>query len=420
MVRVAVVGCGDRGVIYAREALACKGRFQIVGLAEPDLRRREAAAARFGVAADRCYETAEDLARAPKFADAVFNCTMDALHVATSLPLLRRGYDMLLEKPIAPTRGEAAKLLDCARETGRTVMICHVLRYAPFYAEIKRRILDGVVGRVTSIQMSEQVSYFHSSVSYVRGKYADPDICGSGLLLSKCSHDLDLMAWLLEGNAPAAVYSAGSVLPFRAENAPPGAAARCLPDCPHVATCPYSAPRLYIDYPQRWARRVWNDCGLSDADDGAKRASLLDPANPYGRCVYGTGLKIVDHQSVLVAFSDGATGTFTVTGGAAAPGRAIHIVGTKGEISGRMEDESFSVFTIDPPAPGGREEERVDVSALQKGDAHGGGDARILDDFHALMTGRTPSICCTSLESSLVGHGIVYSAEEFRERRFSV
>ena len=209
----------------------------------------------------------------------------------------------------------------------------------------------GDIGRVVTVQMAEQVSYFHSSVAYVRGKYADPKICGSGLLLSKCSHDIDLMAWLPEGNLPKAVYSAGSVLPFRPENAPAGATARCLPDCPHVATCPYSAPRLYIDHPQRWARRVWNDCGLADADDAAKLASLRDPSNPYGRCVYRTGLKIVDHQSVLVSFADGATGTFTVTGGAAAPERTIRLVGTKGEIEGRMEGQSFTVSLIAPPPP---------------------------------------------------------------------
>lgn len=52
----------------------------------------------------------------------------------------------------------------------------------------------GDIGRVVTVQMAEQVSYFHSSVAYVRGKYADPEICGSGLLLSKCSHDIDLMA----------------------------------------------------------------------------------------------------------------------------------------------------------------------------------------------------------------------------------
>lgn len=413
-IRVAVVGCGDRGMIYGREARARKDKFRIVAVAEPDARRRAEAAAAFGVPPSGCFASAEALAREPALADAAFNCTMDARHVATAIPLLRSGYDLLLEKPIAPARDGARAILACAEETGRAVMVCHVLRYAPFYSEIKRRVLAGAIGRVTTVQMAEQVSYFHASVSYVRGKYADPEICGSGLLLSKCSHDLDLMAWLLDGNRPTAVFSAGGVLPFRAENAPAGAAARCLPDCPYAETCDYSAPRLYVEHPQRWARRVWNDCGLANATDAARLEALRDPANPYGRCVFKTDLRIVDHQSVLVAFEDGATGTFTVTCGAAEPGRDIRLVGTRGVIEGRMEDQAFTVSTIAPEAPGGSLRERVDVSARQRGDAHGGGDGLILDDFHALVSGGTPSICCTSLASSLVGHEIVYVAEEFR------
>lgn len=419
MTRVAIIGCGDRGMIYGREAMARKDKFRIVAIAEPDARRRAAAAAAFGVPTDRCFTSAEELTREPVLADAAFNCTMDAQHVATSMPLLRRGYDMLLEKPIAPTREGAKAILAGAEETGRAVMVCHVLRYAPFYAEIKRRVLAGEIGRIITVQMAEQVSYFHASVSYVRGKYANPEICGSGLLLSKCSHDLDLMAWMLEGNHPMAVFSAGGVLPFREGNAPAAAAARCLPDCPHAATCDYSAPRLYVDHPQRWARRVWNDCGLSDATDAAKLESLRDPGNPYGRCVYKSGLRIVDHQAVLAAFADGAIGTFAVTCGAAESGRSIRLTGTRGVIEGRMEDQAFTVTTIAPELPGGCRRERVDVSSLQKGDAHGGGDGLILDDFHALVSGGTPSICCTSLESSLVGHELVYAAEEFREGHYA-
>ena len=420
---VVVVGCGDRGMVYGREAKARAGDFRIVGLAEPDASRRAAAAAAFGVSPERCFASAAEVAARPRFADAVFNCTMDALHVETSLPLLRRGYDMLLEKPIAPDRVGARAILSCAAETSRTVMVCHVLRYSPFYSEIKRLLLAGEIGRVVTVEMAEQVSYFHSSVSYVRGKFADPEICGSGLLLSKCSHDLDLMAWLMADTVPVAVCSVGTTSVFTRENAPSGACARCLPDCPHAGSCAYSAPRLYIDHPQRWAKRVWSDCGLADASDAARRAALADPDNRYGRCVYGTDLRIVDHQSVLVSFGDGATATFTVTGGAALPGRTIRLVGTKGMIEGRLEEQCFTVSRIDPAAEGGALRERVDVSAAQRGEVHGGGDTRILDDFRALLVGRPPSVCCTSLASSVVGHEIVYAAEESRMdggRRVSV
>ena len=48
IVRVVIVGCGDRGMIYGREAHSRKGQFKIVGIAEPDDARRAAAAAAFG------------------------------------------------------------------------------------------------------------------------------------------------------------------------------------------------------------------------------------------------------------------------------------------------------------------------------------------------------------------------------------
>lgn len=81
-----------------------------------------------------------------KFADAVINGTMDELHVKTSIPILRKGYDMLLEKPFCTNEREMRELEEVARETGRKVMICHVLRYTPFYSSIKRHVLDGEIG----------------------------------------------------------------------------------------------------------------------------------------------------------------------------------------------------------------------------------------------------------------------------------
>ena len=415
MFRVVLVGAGDRGMIYARQSLAPQSQFQISGVVEPNALRRKKAQELFRLPDHRLYESVESLVRDEKIADAAFNCTMDALHTVTSLPLMEKGYHILLEKPIAVTRQDAMRIIDCARRERRIVMVCHVLRYSPFYTAIRRIVRDGEIGRIISIQMAEDVSYFHESVSYVRGFYADPAVCGSGMLLSKCSHDLDLMAWLMDQDLPTRVFSAGSVFQFRPENAPEGAGTRCLVDCKCEQKCIYSARRLYVDHPQRWANRVWNDCALSEGSDAEKLESLKSENNPYGRCVYKTDLKIVDHQSLLVNFRSGATGTFTMTGGASAPGRSLHIIGTRGEIQGTFEDHAFTVSLIHPDIPGGCLKRQVSVSAGSRpGDAHGGGDENILQDFFALLDHREPSICCTSLEASVIGHNIVYGAEESR------
>ena len=164
-----IVGGGHRAFIYADYALKHPEQFKIVGIADPNPERRAAAAARYGFSADGCFETAQALARRPKMADAIINGTMDHQHYETSVPLLERGYDMLLEKPFAVSLDEMRRLMRVIRENGNRVMVCHVLRYAPFYRAVKDRVLSGELGEIFSIQTTEHVSYHHLSTSYVRG-----------------------------------------------------------------------------------------------------------------------------------------------------------------------------------------------------------------------------------------------------------
>lgn len=413
-IRVIVVGMGERAMIYARESLRYPDLFQIVGVVDINPDRIRLARETFAIPEEQCFSSVAALTAVPKFADAVINGTMDQLHVSTSLPLLRCGYDILLEKPFALNQQEADLLLGCAHETGRKVMVCHVLRYAPFYREIKDAVTRGEIGNIINIQMSEQVSYFHESVSYVRGKYASPELCGSGMLLSKCSHDLDIMAWLMQGNQPVSVSSVGSVYQFKPEMAPEGAGTHCLLNCRIERECPYSAKRLYIEHPQRWANNIWY--GSKNVTEADKIQTLQDISNPFSRCVYRCDLQIVDHQSLLISFADGATGTFSMNGGAAASGRHIHITGTQGEIHGVFEEQRFTVSLIAPEAPGGKTVRTVDVSAAQRGNAHGGGDQAIVQDFIAILKGNAPSLCCTTLDDSMTGHRIVFLAEDSRMR----
>lgn len=411
-VRVVIVGMGQRSMIYGRESLLHPELFEVVGAVDVDPQRLRLAQETFRLPENRCFSCVEALCAVPRFADAAINGTMDREHVKTTLPLLWAGYDVLLEKPFAINQQEADALLACARETGRRVMVCHVLRYAPFYRRIREIVASGEIGRIMHIDMLAQISYFHESVSFVRGKYASPEICGSGLILSKCSHDLDLMAWLMQGDLPAGVSSVGSVFHFRSDMAPPGAGAHCLLDCAAERECPYSAARLYIEHPQRWANILW--FGRQTPTDEEKRRALSDPANPYGRCVYRCNLQIVDHQSLLIAFESGACGTFSVNGGASAPERRIRITGTRGEISGVFEEERFTVSILAPQEAGGRAVRTVDVSGTQNGNAHGGGDPLVVRDFISLITGREVSPCVTTLRDSVVGHRLAYLAEDSR------
>lgn len=410
-----IVGGGHRSFIYAELALKKPEKLQIVGIADPNEFRRKKAAETFGFPLENCFESAEELAKAPKFADAIINGTMDHQHVETAIPLLEKGYDMLLEKPFAVNMEELERIVAVAEKNGNKVMICHVLRYTPFYLAIKEKVLSGAIGDIININMFEHVSYHHMSISYVRGKWGNSDYCKTPMLLAKCCHDIDIMMWMMGDVKPKTVSSCGSIFQFKPEAAPADAGTKCLVDCPHVDTCLYSAKRLYIDHPDRWGCYVWAE--LEDKDDGTleDKINLLKGDSPYGKCIYKSDNNVVDHQSVMVNFENGATGTHNMIGGAARPLRRIEIVGTKGEIYGNFEDGDIRVLTINPAIGMEYDEEIIDLSRFNEGEGHGGGDLGLAEDFVNYVSMGKASVSCTSIFDSVAGHKSVFLAEKSRE-----
>ena len=360
-----IVGAGHRALLYSLYALQNPEKFKIVGVADPDPIRRRKTAEMHGFGEDMCFESAEALAERPRLADAVINGTMDTQHVKTAVPLLRRGYDMLLEKPFAVNEDEMWELQRVAGETGRRVMICHVLRYAPFYVAVKERLLAGEIGDIINIQATEHVSYHHLAVSFVRGKWGNEEKCGAPM-----------------------------------EN------------------CLYSAKKHYIDHPDRWSFYVWDCLEHLEKPTIEDKIQSLKTDNIHGRCVWDCEHTVVDHQSVAINFADGATATLNMIGGTAKAERNLHIIGTKGEIKGVFDDSVFTVRTIDTASESGWREEVVDLAI--GGDksgmtgSHGGGDLRLVEDFVRVLQGEQPSISCTNINDSLNGHLAVFRAEKSR------
>ncbi len=419
-VTAVIVGAGHRAMLYASYAKKHPDELRIVGVADPtEYRRREAREA-FGFPAENCFDSAEALAARGRIADAVINGTMDHQHVPTSLPLLASGYDMLLEKPFAVNEEEMWRLVEAARAGGRKVMICHVLRYAPFYAAIRERLAAGAIGEVINAQYTEHVSYHHVAVGYVRGKWAKRSECHATMLMAKSCHDLDLMAWMKSGVRPVRVASFGSNFQFRPEKAPPRSGTRCLLDCPIEAECLYSAKKHYLDHPRRWRFYAWAALENEKNPTPERMFQHMRDESPYGRCAWKCGQDVVDHQSVAVDFADGSTATLNMIGGCSKPDRTIHLIGTTGEIQGSMEAESFVVRKI-TPAPGGPEYSEENVDLKVTGDTtgafggHGGGDMRMVADFVRFMRDEPRSISCTSIDDSVSGHLMGFRADRARE-----
>ncbi len=408
-----ILGAGHRSMAYAKYAQEHPDEIQIVGIAELDEFRRNTVRDMFGIPEEHVFTSAEELAKAPKFADAVINGTMDEQHVETAIPLLKCGYDMLLEKPFAVNEDELNSLVKVVEENNSKVMICHVLRYNKVYLTVKNLILEGKIGDVINIQTVENVSYHHLSTSFVRGKWGNTKKCHTSMLLAKCCHDLDIMTWLMGDDKPVSVSSVGTRFQFRPENAPKDAGTRCLVDCPHVETCRYSAKRLYLDHPNNWEVYIWRDIEhIKNPTYEDYKNSLLK--SDYGKCIYKCDNDVVDHQSVLVKFKSGATGTHNLTGGCAESIRTLRVVGTKGEIYAEMENKFVTLKEINPTPTTYFDETKIDLSYVSD-EGHGGGDTGLMCDFVKFINDENPSVSCTSIHNSVAGHKIIFLADKSNE-----
>jgi predicted dehydrogenase len=303
-------------------------------------------------------------------------------------------------------------IIETSKRLGRTVMICHGMRYSPFYEKIKDLIDSGEIGRVMSIAASEYVSYDHMAGAFVRGKWGHTDDA-CPMISAKCCHDLDVIVWFMTGIRPVRVSSFGSLMHFREENAPPGSGTRCTVDCEIEKDCPYSARTLYLSrVDPKLLEQVGPDGEIDDATV-AHNLEALDTYSPYGKCVWRCDNNVVDHQNVIIEFENGATANLNMIGNAARAERDIHIVGTEGELQGELRGGWLKLRKFRPDHFEHRYTEHT-FDIPYGPDNHGGNDERLIEDFIACMLGEPTSKARTRVEDSLLGHQVSFAAEESR------
>lgn len=417
-IRVAICGMGSRGKdTYAPVSEMIPEHMQIAAIAEPIEEKREYCRKRYGIPEDMCFETGEEMFSEGRLADAAFICTQDQKHVGHAVAALKAGYHLLLEKPIATSLEDVRLIQQTAEAMNRRVVVCHVLRYAPFFEEIRSAIARGDIGEVVNIQALENVGYWHQAHSFVRGNWRN-EAESTFMLLAKCCHDLDYLVWLCGGARCKRVSSFGSLKHFRAENAPEGAATRCTAGCKAKDSCPYDAQKIY----------------LTDANTGILAGNTGWPANilsvnpteesireaiehgPYGRCVYHCDNDVVDNQIVNMEMENGIHCQLMMTAFSAHSGRTIRVLGTHGAIEGDMNTNIIEL------QPFGGERRSIDVRKLGKDiKGHGGGDARLVNEFLRMLAGEDVSGGrLTTIAASAESHYIAFAAEQSRKHQGEV
>lgn len=429
--RIVIIGAGGRGRdAYGRWAIDNPDQATIVAVADPSRERRKALADACGGAAeyDDWRSVVADLADLK--ADAVVVAVPDALHVDVAIAVADAGLPFLLEKPAAADMAELQRLARHARATSSALAIGHVLRFTPFWRSVKQIVDSGAIGRTLTIEVRENVGFWHFAHSYVRGNWRNSSTSGP-MVLTKTSHDLDLIRWLA-GTAPESVYSVGELTWFRPENAPDGAPEYCVQGCPVADSCAFYAPRYYVDALADVTGHPVHLLGADSTPTG-RMAALRD--GDYGRCVYRSENDVADHQQTTMRFPDGLTATLTASAFTAENTRNVTITGSAGQLSGHMESGEIIVDLFSPEAvlPEGmpiaehivttkkpmghaRHSMRVKLPNPDLGDhaGHGGGDAGLMAAFVQAVRLGTVGTGELSFEAALDSHLMAFGAEESR------
>lgn len=188
--RLALVGAGEFGALHADVLSGLPGA-ELAVVCDPDAARRSEVAGRLGVPA---VGDIEDVLSDPSV-DAVVIASPEDVHVAQGEAVMRAGKHALVEKPVALTLEGARRLADVAAATGMVLMPGHTLRFVPAYVLVKERLARG--GRVHSAFARRNVPSERFLAGHQRTHTA----------LMSLSHDLDLLLWYLEDQAPRRVFA---------------------------------------------------------------------------------------------------------------------------------------------------------------------------------------------------------------------
>ena len=388
MIDLALIGFGNRAGKYAS---CLGGKARITVIVEPSAERRSYAISKVKLPPEQCFSRFEDFISSGIPVDAVIIASPDKTHYDFACQCLRKGWPVLLEKPMATDPAECVDLARLSAQTGVGITVCYELRYHPYFIKLKELAGDPALGQPLSVDWTIDVGLNRMMHSYIRGMWGREKETAP-IALTKLCHDVDLLLWMLPGE-PSAWHLSGERKFFRAENAPEGAAARCL-DCPLEKGCKFSAVDLYLRQ-REWIRNFIPLPGES-VDEMLHR--ILRETD-FGRCVFYSDNDVNDTQSITMLYPDGLKVCIRMECIQRGGERKAHFVFENGEI-----DAGAAAITLrrKDVAP-----EIFDFSDIVGAPLHAGADKKMVLEFiDSVISGKTTrSDLATALKSHLICMG---------------
>ncbi|MEP0324892.1 Gfo/Idh/MocA family protein [Bauldia litoralis] len=179
--RIGVIGLGWFGEIHC-DAIAGIPNLELAALCTRTESRLAEMATKFGVA--KTYTDYADMLADPDI-DAVSIVTMWDQHTDPTIAALKAGKHVFLEKPMASTVADCARIMEAAKDAKGILQIGHICRFNPRYRAAKEAIDAGRIGKIVSM----------SSRRNIPAAWTPTILNKIGPIVGDAIHDTDLMLW---------------------------------------------------------------------------------------------------------------------------------------------------------------------------------------------------------------------------------
>lgn len=401
--KVVILGFGNRGSQYYN-VLMKKKSVEVVNIVDNAVFAQNLAKNFFLYPNDKIISSTEEFFSKKKCADAVIISTQDKEHFYHTISAIKKGYCVLLEKPIATTLKETLKMSKLAKKYKSKIMVCHVLRYSKFYQTINSIVNQGKIGKIVSVNMTENVAYWRTAHSYVRGPWANSKK-SSPMILAKCSHDLDILRMITKQKV-LRLSSYGELAYFTKSKAPLKSTEYCT-NCLAKSECLYNAFEIYKAHPNYILGNRFSE--INDQNDIYR---LIKDNKSLSKCVFRCENNVVDRQIVNLQLTGGVIAQLSLNPLSSNDERTIRIHGEKGEIFAIYSQKKIILKQF------GKAETIYDLQVEEiEMNMHCGGDEKLIDDFISFALNDKVESNATTLEESLESHIMAFASEKSKNKK---
>lgn len=332
--RYAICGLSNRAIgmyipAFTNET-AIADRGEPVALVDIDMDRIAAFCQRNGLDLRAFAPDAFDRMVAETRPDVVIVTTPDGTHVDYIVQALGRDLDVVTEKPMVIDSAQARAVIDAEANSTGSVRVAHNYRYTQAHMQIKRMILDGMLGRITNVEMVWNIDTYHGSSYFYRWN-RDRSKSG-GMTITKGCHHFDLLNWWL-GDIPTEVYAFGALNYYGSKSPynPSLVDGKDYTPAEQRERCPYQT--------------YWRSGSAAPKDDHLRPVDKEDTLPSEAQYpsdqpmyIYDEEIGIEDTYSAILRYQGGATVTYSTNFSAPWEGYTLAINGTKG----RMETTHYT------------------------------------------------------------------------------